>query len=676
MTTNLIDRIPVPGSFGVQPSTDVIIHISTTGTISSATITVAVNGTNAILLGAFQSGFGGTIVTDGGAGWVVTINPTASFDYGSTVTVDVSCTEEPGSVPFTQSYSFDTIRNIALVPAVTYYEEGDVIEADFWVHENSTSVPLIVDALTVSIKQDDVIVDVLSLDNSNHNMHNADGAFRTRWLHPIQIKQDMTFEVSAVIDSFQAPGVGTLTLTDTISWEGRTSGIQPMAQQPDLNLNANVERTPTSQYNTETAIQQKQASHEVIDLKQTGESDTEPTTLVDLDFLNTTQYLQELTGDLTYTGGGNRLLNGVGDTNDWFAQEADELPVIFGARMPVEGAAINLLAHSTFDTNEFVLDVPDTTIRADVEVAEFITGVNMLSYAVEGSVVYDGDSDRNIAIQSPKVTMTPSEPVMCSVLARTQLRDSTVTLDKFAIRVKFWNNSDVQTGSTDFNFDIFDFESDTTFKLMEAFIPLASIPGGSTKVSFDIVIGSWEGCDLMNLQLVAPMIEHALFSTSRVIGTAANTERAADSLRIQQAGNINQRTGRVSVTYAPEYSGAPDTDVTLFDTRNASTLRSGYTLRHRTDGYFELTVVSDAGATTTLTSDAAVALDAGEPVELVAKWAPSSLSILKNLVVLGSSSSAYTQPSTIQSEISIGQKITGTEQLYGELQRFTSFGVA
>lgn len=675
MSVNLIDRVPVPGSFGVQPSVNVVVHIQTTGTVPSASITVAINGHNAVLLGAFQAGYAGTIVTDGAGGWTVTTNPSTNFSFGSTITVAVSCVENPGAIAFSQSYSFQTIRDINLTAAVCYFEEGDVLEADLWIHEGQTARPMLVDGLTFTLQRSATKVDAIVLENPKHDAHLTDGSFKLRLLHPKQISKDMTFEYAAVIDGFQAPGVGTVTIANGIEWEARQKNVlQPMTQ-PDTRAGATTPHAEASEYQTSAVQQQKQAEYEVVDIAKTGDALVEPTVLVDLDFLNGTQYLQVLEGDLAYVGGGNRLLTGIDDTTDWFLQEADELAVTFGARTLVEGVATNLLPHSSFDINQFNLVLPDGTVRGDVETLDLTHGVKQLTYAIEGTVIYDG-TNRNVLIQSPKVPITSGLPVLMSILARTALRDKTVTLDTFALRARFFNSLNTQVYAADFNFDVFAFESEHAFSLMEAFVPTGSIPGTATQASFDIVTGSWEGCDLMNLWLAAPMIEHAMFTTSRVVGPTAPLVRAPDDFRIQQHGNLNQKTGRIVLNYSPQYEGSPPVNVTLFDTRATGTFRSGYTLRHRADGKFEFSAVDGAGTTTTAVTAAAVPLTYGADVEIAAQWTPQSLRILKDLVVLAEQTGPYPQPTSLQAQITIGQKIDGSEPLYGEVHRFVSYGIA
>ncbi len=677
MSVNLVDRVPVPGSFGVAASTNVVVHIQTTGTVSQATITVTINGVSAIIAGAQQAGYTVTCVIDGSGGWDITINPAVNFTADATITVGVTCTEEPGSVVFAQSYTFRIIRNIQTTTAVSYFEEGDVIEADVFVHEGQTVRPSLADTIMLKLLRDDTVLDTIVIDNKDRRGADQDGSFRARWLHPFTVNRSLKVQSTVSVDGYAAPGIGSIVTLGTIDWvaKQRVDGFAP-AEQPSLRVAETLPQTEPNAHPTTSVQQQRQAEYEVVDLSKSADSLAEPTLLVDLDFLNSSQYLQVLEGDLSYVGGGNRLLPGIDDINDWFLQESDELGVTFGARTLVEGEATNLLANSDLVVNDFTVDVDDVSIRADVEQEELTSGVMQLRYLIEGSVIFDG-TDRNVTISSTKVTLTSGQPVMVSVLARSLLRDATVTLDLFALRIKFWDSGDVQVGSdVDFNYSIADIESDTAFSLIEGLVTSGSIPMGATQVSFDIVIGSWEGCDLANLWLAAPMVEHALFSSSRVVGPTASLVRLKDDFRIQQLGNLNQRTGRIAVVFAPHYDSTPPVNVTLFDTRDQSTLYSGYTLRHRTDGKLELTATDAAGSVTTAISAAAVPLAAGLPVTTVASWSTTVLRVLVDETVVASFSGSYSQPATMQAEISIGQKIDGTEPLYGELHSFRSYGIS
>lgn len=675
MSVNLIDRVPVPGSFGVDTSTNVVLHIQTTGTVAQSTIDIALNGTQVVNDGAFRTGYTGTFVADGSGGWVVIINPSTNLAPGSTVTVAVTCVEQPGSVSFSQSYTFQTKRDVSITTSATYYEDGDVLEADVWVHEQQNPKPNLVDKVVFTLLREGVGLSQVTVDNKKRDM-GCDGGFRIRLLHPMTATRSLSYSAVATIDPYQAPGVHTLVSSGTIGWESKTAadaqpGFTP-AVQPVTRTNEQPNYNP-SQYAVEASQQQQQAEHEVVDLSKSGDALVMRTVLVDLDFLNEDQYLQTLEGDLSYSGGGNRLLNGVRDPNDMFLQEPDELPITFGARTLVEGPATNLLSDSVLGLNIFSVTRPDQTVRVDSELSELCPGVNQAWYAVEGSVSFDG-TERDIAICSPKVTITAGQPVLGSVLARVMLRDDKVTLDKFKLRINFWNNSNALVGSFDSDYDIFSFESDTSFSLMQAYVAAGSVPVAATKASFDVVIGSWEGCDLMNLWLAAPVIEHATFTTSRVVGSSAPVSRVRDDMRIQQHGNINLNTGRIIVGFAPSYDNVPPANVTLFDTRRAEV--SGYTLRHLTSGNIELTAVDPSGNTQQAVSAVPLSLPFGVPVEITAQWTTSSLRVLNGTTVIAEFVGSYQQPRDPSGEISIGQKMDGTEPLSGEIHTFKSLGSA
>ena len=672
MTTNLIERIPVPGSYGVQPSTNVGLHLQTTGTIALPSIIVELNGTDAILNGAIQTGYSGTIVTDGSGGWLISINPVTNFQNNQTVNVAVQATEDPGAVLFSSQYSFVTIRAIEITTSVSYYEEGDVIEADVWAHEQQTEIPNLVDSIDLKLLRNGHIVGSLLLDNSDRNFQ-SDGAFRIRFLHPRQIDQQMRYSCAVAIDPQEAPGVGTLLSNGVLRWEPKDQSVTRLAPQAPIRA-VEQPRTSVSAYSTISATQQTAAQYEVLDISKSKDRMAEPTILVDLDFQNTDQYLQRLTGALQYVGGGNRLLVGIDDTDQWYRQSSDELPVLLGARMLIEPAATNLLPHSSLDTNEFSLVLSDQTLRGESELLALTEDTNQLHLTLEGRAAYD-TTEHTIELRSTKVSITPGQPVLVSCLLRAQLSGPDVTIGNLTLRIQFWNSLNQLVYSVDSTYDMGAFVSNTTFSMLEATVAALSIPGTATKVSFIILTGSWDGGDLMELWMAAPAIQHTTLSTGHIVGVAAPTTREADQLRIMQAGNMNQRSGKIHLNFSPQYDDMPTTAVTLFDTRDQTTLRSGYTAQHRTDGKLELTAVDDVGTITSMITTTSVLWPLGQPVELTAEWNTSYLALRQSDTVLVSSTSAYPQPSTTPQWIAIGQKIDGTESMQAELHRFISYGI-
>lgn len=671
MAVNLIDRTPIPGSFGVLVNSNVVMHLTTDENVLQSSVTVQIDDDVVIDEGVFQPGFAGTMVTDGDGGWTITINPTANFAYDSEITVDVSCEETPSGNDFQQQYTFRTIKNVEASASARYYEEGDIVEIDVSVTEAGTLAPKLVDSISVQLLRDGHELDRFQIVNASRKL-DSDGQFCIRFLHPLTITRELDFVAAVVIDGREAPGVGSVSLTGTIEYLAKAQR-NLSAKQPSR-VGATLPGADVQQNLVPSIIASDAAEYESVDISQSGDALVEPTDLVHLDFLNSANYLVALTGDVEYSGGGNRLLVGIDDTTDFFMQEADEFPPTFGARTLLEGATTNLFPNSDLSINNFTVTVPDNTVRQIVEASDFAVGVKQLTFEFEGTVSYD-NVDRITVIASPKVNISAGQPVLVGFLARTELRDDKVTLDTFVVRVKFFNSSNVQVGSQDFAFDPFDIESDTVFSNIEALVPAGSVPGTAAKVSFDIRLGSWEACDLARLVLVAPSIEQAGYTTSRVVGPGTTASRLADALRIPQPGNMNHRAGRMEIEYAPQYDGYPPVNVAMFDTRMPSTQFSGYTCVHRTDGHIVFTVSTDAGVHGTHVSAAPVSLPIGEPVKFTCSWSPAGgVKVTKDKTLVVNSAGVPPVPTNIPSYIVIGADSDGNTPLLGEIHSFRSYG--
>lgn len=669
MTTNLLDRQPVPGSLGIAVAVPVQFHLSTTGTIAQNTVTVTINAANAILLGAFQAGFSGSLTSDGAGGWLAMLNHTTAWTYNANVTVAIVCTEQPGSVAFSQSYTFKTARNIAVDGSVTYYEEGDVVEADLFVHEGTVLVNDLLDSATFKLTDGLTTFQTVQIDNGTRTF-DAEGFFKVRLMHPPVARQGLRWEFDTVIDGYGAPGIGSVNVGGLVNWVARNRDTMLGAQQPSIRIGETVPRIKPAIHEANT-VPESQPAYEVIDLAASKDALVEPTVLVDLNLLSPDQYLVQLTGDLTYTGGGHRLLVGIDDVASFFHQDADELAPTFGARALAEPQAINLLAASDLSTNPFTLSAHDPTVRVDTEIIPLTGSINQAHYTVEGAVLFDGQA-RSITLSTQKVPISPSSPVLVSLLARNELRDDLVTLGTFTIKVKLFDASNVLVYTADFNYDAHALQT-SQFNMLDGLIAPGSIPGSASKASFDLVMGSWEGCDLMNLWLAAPSIEQASFTTSPVVGTTAPTTRTPDRYLIEGPGNLNCRTGQIAIAYAPQFAGNPPVDTTLWDTRSASFL-SGYTLRHRADGKFEFKATDQNSSTTTVVSSTAHALVAGQPVMLEVAWSSSAISVRLDNVQVAGFTGSYAQPPEPQATISIGSRIDGAEVALAELHTFEIFG--
>ena len=98
---------------------------------------------------------------------------------------------------------------------------------------------------------------------------------------------------------------------------------------------------------------------------------------------------------------------------------------------------------------------------------------------------------------------------------------------------------------------------------------------------------SIEESDDVNLWLMAPQIEETVPATSRMVGTGPVT-RAADTLRLPQAGNIEVRQGNVKIDFSAGYAGTPAADACLFDTRTSGF--NGFALYHLASGKLRFVV--------------------------------------------------------------------------------------
>ena len=95
------DQSPANGSAGVALNTAIYLEIrdplSSIGAtffgVDRETITVTVEGDNAILNGEFQIGYSGVLIPDGIGGFYVTINPDTDFTDGQTVNVTVNASD-------------------------------------------------------------------------------------------------------------------------------------------------------------------------------------------------------------------------------------------------------------------------------------------------------------------------------------------------------------------------------------------------------------------------------------------------------------------------------------------------------------------------------------------------------------------------------------------------------
>ena len=682
MTTNLINRTPIPGSLGAPVDQGIDFQIQTTGTVSLATVQVYINSVLAYGTSAFKTGFTGSATADGFGGWVFSVLPTVTLPYDTVATVQVLCTEEPGAVAFNQTYSFRTIRNIKVSVNAEYSEAGDVVNLTIYTYEGTKKVPAVISKGTCKIyagssvpSVSGTLVDTFTFDNER-NGSSSDGVFNVRFLHPLSVNSNMTYEVSLVSDPYQAPSVGTIVERGTIIFVPKKNDVFIGGhKQPDVQGDINLPRIEYEGKHNQS-FQIDEADYEKVDMAGANEL---PDILVDLDFLNGDNYINIMNGDVTYTGGGNRLLRNVEDPTTFTLQATDDLPPHIGGRLLAEPTATNFFPNSALIdiTNPFTTAGTDNKVLTESSIRSFINSkeeievplVNQLHFVFEGLSTYDGTT-RHATATSPKVSYASGNDILISSLVRITYRDSTVTLTNFKLIAKFYNNANTVVYSETVTYSPADFVSDNIYSMAEVFVASGSIPGTATKVGFMIDFDSFEACDRIEVFMAGPSIEYAQFTTSRTVAETATALRLPDTLTIGQANNLNVSKGMVVIEYVPMYDGAPPVAATMFDSRLTTTLFNGFVATHRVDGFVEFSIVDQGGTVQSVVSGSAVSLAIGENVTFNFLWDTASIGIKKGTTSLASFSGAYTLPNGINTALSIGSDANGNNHLLSEIIRF------
>ena len=678
MSVNLTDRFPIPGSLGAPVNQGIAVTLATTTTIIQASIVITIDGDVAYTASAFTTGFTGTAVSNGSGGWVFNIVLALDLPFNETTTVLVSCTETPSMTVFSQSYTFQTIRDILISVGAEYSEEGDVLDVGIYCYEGEDLVPNLLQKCTVLVQKKSnyssatpTNLHTLTFENLNADSDAEDGFF-VRFLHPDGVTNQMQIVVTADIDPYAAPNVGTLgsTVDCTYTVKNNNNGIG--SSQPSSGGEINLPRLDNSGLAT-TSFNLKQASYEKVELGNLIPN----VTLVDLDFQQPIKYINRLTGKLSYQGGGHRLLPHQSTTAAYVYQKENVLfPTIKGKTI-LEPMCTNLFPDSSLSVNPFTITTTDNTIINEMDVLEFVPDFSkQIRFTLEGTTIFDS-TYRHAIIRSPRVAISSASPVAVSFLARTEFRDSSVTLDHMKIRINFYTSLNVLISSVETDFDPFDFESGKELFLVEAFVALASVPLAATKVDFDIDIDSFEGCDRIKLFVVAPTIEQTTFTTSRVVGASAPTIRLADSLSFLQNNNLNIQEGRVVMAIAPNYdSGIPPQEAFLFDTRSPIAHFDGFYAVHKMSGAIQFTCTTSTGVETSVVVASPLAWQAGEKVNWVFAWKENQLQVTQNSTVVGTFSGSYVQPLNQNTDFHIGENADKTNQLLGEVLTFKVFSTA
>jgi len=106
------NRDPVSGATNKARSTNIYFEIDDSQAgVDQASLNVTINSQSAISGGAFQSGFSGSITSDGTKGFNVTISPNTNFSYSATVTVRVLVSDlaaAPNQLDNTYSFEIES----------------------------------------------------------------------------------------------------------------------------------------------------------------------------------------------------------------------------------------------------------------------------------------------------------------------------------------------------------------------------------------------------------------------------------------------------------------------------------------------------------------------------------------------------------------------------------------
>lgn len=365
--------------------------------------------------------------------------------------------------------------------------------------------------------------------------------------------------------------------------------------------------------------------------------------------------------EVTYTGGGNRLLGRL-DGQGFVLQGEGVLPGALGAVTQVEPAGTNLAPTPDFLTPTSMTDaVPqgwtltsDSSVTVLPEVVLDPSTVGVLQVRTFGSGNYVGAKALTFATTSG--VPVPVGPVAFSVLARIEHHVDDVIVDDLRVVMSFRDSGDLELSSQVVTYDPGTIVGET-FALLQNVI--ATAPVGTVAVRVSLVLESIETSDDLTLELMVPQVETTDAATSRMIGP-----RAADTLDIDIDHDWSR--GTVIVEFAPAYQGSPGVDACVFDSRDL-TEDNGLALFHLATGELQF-IVATAAEFASLTSTP-VSLPVGEVARVELRWTQNTLAITLGGTEIGASSTSVVPPFE-SNPIIIFQTATGTNRLPGVIQRF------
>lgn len=504
--------------------------------------------------------------------------------------------------------------------SATYNPDGDEIEALLFVQDNGALHPEWIETMTATL----LYRGEHDLGSVTFDCNNAtgDGDVQALWIHPAHV-DNLTVRFSGTVEN-----CGEVTFDVAVSDEPSTTTFAPQVLE---GIDLVAPRTEYTPFGSTTEV--LDPAPEEIDVV----NDAVVLTLLAIDFISENEPLDTGNGPIDYSGGGNRLLPSLNNDGTFVFQAVNLLPHSIDAYTVVEGAGTNLLANTAFATPTSTSNaVPQgytlassSTVTTLPELVE--TGdVNALKIRAFGSGPYVGPKSMTFASDGT-VAVTAGQPITWSVLARIDYPQRTaldiplavVKLDTLRLTVSFRDAGDVEISQQLATFNPADVTGANYIMLQNA---VPAPPIGTVGVRVSVYLESIEESDDISLYLMAPQVELSASATSRIVGAVPVT-RAADVLRVPQAGNLELATGSIQIDFASSYPGTPATDSCLFDTRTGG--QNGLALYHLANGKLRFVVAGPSSSVDLDTPDA-YSLGAGQAQSVTVSWGSALRSIWVN----------------------------------------------
>lgn len=376
------------------------------------------------------------------------------------------------------------------------------------------------------------------------------------------------------------------------------------------------------------------------------------------------------TGDLSYYGGGNRYLpNAYGNIVE---QVADDAPWLTRCATYCEEAATNLLQNNDFSGNTGGIPIGYSAPDTDVLLTMNVTGDEYIDSNV-WELRYRLGHWTSSTISCDPVDVDIAKPLTVAMFLGIypQLSDSFINSKNLTLKINFYNNSLTLLGSKNLNYPIANLLN--SMYIVNNTAATGDYPTGTSKASFEIVMGSVIQGDDFKLKILLPQMVQQNYVTSFIRN---DNTRESDIISIPQYGNVNLDSGGFIIRYIPDYTGYPDSDRCLFDTRG-STGQNGFTCSHRVDGTVNFTIYGQSG-TYGLTSSAQAMSSEETEIKVIYDLGESGVTggnlatrkIYKDKVQIATSSDEFTSPESIEQDVLIGSKYDFTNIIGGQITEF------